>query len=199
MSSLATPKQIFEQLSVSQRRFLLEKTMTDTKTVREWLEFLQPIVAYDAMIDSATARLKVSLRFLLAMAAFNLLVAVVIQNLWVGLLGMTMAGLAVYQWTSRLAISKRDLSNHLRKFFYPLLASFRDVLDEDLELQASFHLREKDESPVIIDARGAAGEVDFEIALKKDAYQVVINGTPSIKPLMTPGEFIRQVISAITE
>jgi len=193
MDSVSTPKEIFEDLSNAQRRFLLEKGISGEKTVKEWLDFLRPIVTYDFLMDNSTRRLKLALRFLSAMAVFNLLVSLLINSLWLGLLGTAMAFLAFYQWTRWMGNKKRDLDNPLRQYFFPLLERLHEDGRSDETMEVEFHLRQKDRAPVIIEASIVRGQQPLQFSMTKDDYVISSAQKHQQMALGTPAEFAQRV------
>ncbi|MEM9325288.1 MAG: hypothetical protein AAGA85_06520 [Bacteroidota bacterium] len=172
MADLRTPKQIFDELSSAQRRFLLEKDASGKRTATAWLEFLKPIVAFDILVDNSSKKLRHALRLLAFMAAFNLLVALIIGNGWVGATGGLMAFLAAYQWSKLRANVKRDLHNHLRDYFVPLLSYMVEGDFGEMVVEAKFQLREKDQRQYVIE--GSIGEEvgGIRFAITRDSYTV---------------------------
>ena len=193
MDPVTTPKEIFEGLSKTQRRFLLEKGVSGERTVQEWLDFLKPIVKYDSLMDNSTRKLKLALRFLSAMAIFNLLIAVLITNLWLGLLGGAMAILAFFQWMKWLENEKRDLDNHLRQYFFPLLEGLQEDGKSEKTIEVDFHLRQKDRAPVIIEASIANAQQPLQLSMTKDDYVISLAQKHMRMPLGTPMEFAQHV------
>jgi len=161
--------ELYETLSAQQKRFLSEKDLEDTKSLEEWINFLEGPVKYDILIDKTTQILKMAIRFLWIFAGFNLVVGVVTQSWYVGMLGMGMAALAVYQRFKRGSYFKRDLHNHLRLFFFPALQKLAESLDPSTEIITRFWLREKDQSKHII-----------IFSLKKDGNQVNVKVNPEV-------------------
>ena len=137
-------------MSDTQKRFLIEKDATDEKTVKDWLIFLDDIVRYDVLIDKTTKTLKSAIMLLWVFSIFNIIVAVITSSFPMALLGMAMAGLAIYQRLKRASYFKRDLHNHLREFFHPLLKALFDTVGLDTQVFADFKLREKDTDEYVI-------------------------------------------------
>ena len=61
MNSGRQALEVYETLSTQQKRFLTEKDLEDTKTLKEWLEFLEGPVQYDVLIDKTTQMLKMAI------------------------------------------------------------------------------------------------------------------------------------------
>lgn len=167
MNSGRQAMEVYEGLSPQQKRFLTEKDLQDTKSLEEWLQFLEGPVKYDVLIDKTTQILKRAIRLLWIFAAFNLIVAIVTQSWYLGVLGAGMAMLAVYQRFKRGSYFKRDLHNHLRLFFFPVLQKLAESMDQSTSINTRFWLREKDQSEHII-----------IFSLKKDGNPVTVYVNP---------------------
>ena len=150
MNSGKQAQDLFQNMSDTQKRFLIEKDATDEKTVKDWLIFLDDIVRYDVLIDKTTKTLKSAIMLLWVFSIFNIIVAVITSSFPMALLGMAMAGLAIYQRLKRASYFKRDLHNHLREFFHPLLKALFDTVGPDTQVFADFKLREKDTDEYVI-------------------------------------------------
>ena len=150
MNSGRQAMEVYQTLSAQQKRFLTEKDLEDTKTLIEWIEFLEGPVKYDVLIDKTTQMLKKAILMLWVFAAFNLIVAIVTQSWYLGVLGIGMAILAIYQRFKRGSYFKRDLHNHLRLFFFPALQKLAESLDQSTAINTRFWLREKDQNEHII-------------------------------------------------
>jgi len=150
MNSGKQAQELFQKMNGDQKRFLIEKDVTDEKSIKDWLVFLDDIVRYDVLIDKTTKNLKMAILLLWVMAIFNLIVATVTQSLPLLVLSLAMGGLAVYQRVKRASYFKRDLHNHLRTFFHPLLRMLFDVLGPEMPLFADFKLREKDTKEYVV-------------------------------------------------
>ncbi len=190
--------ELFQTLSDSQKRFLIEKDMTDEKTIKEWLVFLQDIVRYDVLIDKTTKNLKLAIKLLWVVAVFNVVIAVVTQSIALGILALLMAGLAVYQRIKRASYFKRDLHNHLRLFFYPLLKALFDTAGPDMPLFADFRLREKDTSDYVISfAFPWDDKKSIKAKLQRDKYELNILVDDAEKQIigdsLSVGTFLEQI------
>ncbi len=150
MNSGKQAQELFHTLSDQQKRFLIEKDLTDEKSIKEWLTFLSDIVRYDELIDKTTRNLKMAIMLLWIIAIFNVVVAIITKSLPLALLAIAMAGLAIFQRVKRSSYFKRDLHNHLRLFFYPLLRALFDTAGPDMPLFADFRLREKDTKDYVV-------------------------------------------------
>lgn len=175
MNSGRQALEVYETLSTQQKRFLIEKDLEDTKTLEEWLEFLEGPVQYDVLIDKTTQMLKMAIRLLWIFAAFNLIVAVVTQSWHMGVIGAGMATLAVFQRFKRGSYFKRDLHNHLRLFFYPTLEKLADALDPATAIKVKFWLREKEQNEhIIVFSLEKAGK-PVSVFLNPEGYQIEID------------------------
>ena len=150
MNSGKQAQELFKSLSTSQRRFLIEKDYTDEKTLEDWVSFLKEIVQYDILIDKITKNLKMAILSLWVIAIFNGLVAILTQSVPLGVGAGLMIILAIYQRFRRASYFKKDIHNHLRLFFYPLLIHLRENIGEKTPILAAFQLREKDKVESIL-------------------------------------------------
>ncbi len=176
MNSGRQALEVYETLSAQQKRFLNEKDLEDTKSLQDWITFLEGPVKYDILIDKTTQMLKMAIRFLLVIAAFNLIVAFITQSWYMGVLSLGMVFLAMYQRFKRSSYFKRDLHNHLRLFFFPTLQKLAESLDPTTLIKTRFWLREKDENEHIIIFSLTKGEQLVKVYVNRDTYQIEING-----------------------
>ena len=167
--------EIYNTFSQQQKRFLNEKDLEDTKTLEEWLSFLEGPVAYDTLIDKTTLTLKMAIRLLWAFAGLNVIIAIITASWYLGLLAIAMAGLAVYQRLKRASYFKRDLHNHLRLFFYPALGSMNDFLGSSCSISVHFWLREKDKTEHIIAFSFEHEGHKTKINVLPNGYQIEVN------------------------
>ncbi|MDW3197558.1 MAG: hypothetical protein R8G66_34650 [Cytophagales bacterium] len=185
MNSGRQAMEVYQTLSAQQKRFLTEKDLEDTKTLSEWIKFLEGPVQYDVLIDKTTQMLKKAILMLWVFAAFNLIVAIVTQSWYMGVLSVGMAILAIYQRFKRGSYFKRDLHNHLRLFFFPALQKLGESLDQSTAINTRFWLREKDQSEHIIvfslnkDGNPVTVYVNpesYKIAVEKDGNKQITDG-----------------------
>ena len=172
MNSGRQALEVYQTLSTQQKRFLNEKDLEDTKTLHEWIDFLAKPVQYDELIDKTTQMLKLASRLLWGFAAFNLIVAIITQSWYMGLLGAGMAGLAVYQRFQRGSYFKRDLHNHLRLFFFPMLQKLAESLDPGTEITTRFWLREKDRNEEVIRFSLKKGQLPVTVSVNTATYHI---------------------------
>lgn len=175
MNSGRQALEVYQTLSTQQKRFLNEKDLEDTKSLQEWIEFLEGPVKYDVLIDKTTQMLKRAIRLLWVFAAFNLIVAVVTQSWYMGLLGVGMAILAMYQRFKRGSYFKRDLHNHMRLFFFPALQKLADSLESSTSIKAQFWLREKDQNEHVIIFNVKKEDKPVTVYINADSYHIEVN------------------------
>lgn len=166
--------ELFQTLDNQQRRFLSEKDYEGTKTLEEWLTFLKGPVEYDILIDRTTQTLKMAIRLLWIFAAFNMVVAIVTQSWFLGVVSVGMAVLAIYQRLKRASYFKRDLHNHLRLFFFPALEQMSSLLGSDTKVSTKFQLREKDQAEHIIEFSFSQPGKSIEIKVPADHYHIEV-------------------------
>lgn len=183
MNSGRQALEVYQTLSSQQKRFLNEKDLEDTKSLQAWLEFLEGPVRYDVLIDKTTQMLKMAIRLLWIFAAFNLIVAVVTQSWYMGVLGAGMAILAMYQRFKRGSYFKRDLHNHLRLFFFPALQQLAKTLDGSTEIKTKFWLREKDENEHIIVFNLEKEGKPVTVFVNPDAYKIEVDNNGDLKTI----------------
>ncbi len=175
MNSGRQALEVYQTLSAQQKRFLNEKDLEDTKSLQDWLDFLDGPVKYDVLIDKTTQMLKMAIRLLWGFAAFNLIVAVVTQSWYMGVLGAGMAILAMYQRFKRGSYFKRDLHNHLRLFFFPTLQKLSEIIDISTEIKTKFWLREKDENEHIIVFSMVKEAKSVTVFVNPNAYKIEVD------------------------
>lgn len=174
MNSGRQALEVYQTLSTQQKRFLNEKDLEDTKSLKEWIAFLEGPVKYDVLIDKTTQTLKMAIRLLWVFAAFNLIVAAVTQSWYMGLLGVSMAILAMYQRFKRGSYFKRDLHNHMRLFFFPALQKLAETLESSTSITAQFWLREKDQNEHIIIFSVKKEGKPVTVYINADSYQIEV-------------------------
>lgn len=172
MNSGKLALEVYQKLSSQQKRFLNEKDLTDSKTLQEWLDFLEGPVEYDVLIDKTTQSLKMAIRLLWFFAGFNLIVAIITQSWHLAVLGVAMGALALYQRVKRGSYFKRDLHNHLRLFFYPALKGLSEKLEAATPIKAQFWLREKDQNKLIMLFSLNLNDRKIDVAVGPNSYEL---------------------------
>lgn len=174
MNSGKQAMEVYQTLSTQQKRFLSEKDLEDTKSLSEWIEYLEGPVQYDVLIDKTTQMLKMAIRLLWIFAAFNLIVAILTQTWYLGVISVGMAALAIYQRFKRGSYFKRDLHNHLRLFFFPALKKLTESLDPVTPIKTRFWLREKDQNEHIIVFSLEKDGNPVTVYINPEAYQIEV-------------------------
>lgn len=187
MNSGKQANDLFKTLTDTQKRFLLEKDYSDKKRIGDWIPFLEDIVQYDVLIDRTTRNLRLAINFIGAVAIFNLIVALLTSSVFLGVGGILLVFMTVFQRIKRKAYFKRDLQNHLRLFFFPLIREMQKTLSPEAVFEVEFHLREKDNIQDIISfSVEAESGIRLTSKVRKEHYEFeVMNGEQSQKVIGT--------------
>lgn len=142
-------RDLYHNLTQEQKHFVEHKTINTTFTIRQWISFLKDVAEYDSRVDSVRKRFTTQMiisgvcTFFCAFAIFAVssasddgappwLIAIAIGlPLWL-----------IYAIIQYRRLSKRSLSNYLRKFFLPLLENLRPKAGDDAKLVAALDFRD---------------------------------------------------------
>lgn len=130
---------VYKSLSEPEQKFITEKTIEATYTVKQWMILLQKVAAYDEANDRIRKKM-VTWLVVLGIIAFISLFA-----LWY--MSILFVALFVVVILMRKKLSSNDLSNHLRLFLIPLLKVLYDKagIKAPLSLKLDFRPHQKQE------------------------------------------------------
>ena len=121
----------YRSLNAEQKKILAQKRVTLNRTVDDLLALLRPLAACDALAD--TSRTRLGCTFALGLVLLAAVPIVFADRGWSILAWLALAVVAVvvigagYLWFWTRSI---DVSNNLRSFGLPVLAVFRDDIDQ---------------------------------------------------------------------
>lgn len=158
--SIKKANEFYNQLDSNQQKFIQDKTINATYSIRKWLGFLSKAVAYDTYADKAlktiTTRNVLLIIFLIIsfVASFFLFILIPVP-IFLGFL----------LYLNRKAQRKfkgRDLNNYLRTFYFPVLDVLKDKAGEDAKLAAVLNFN---------DPRKTEPEKSVRFGRKVNAYE----------------------------
>lgn len=139
---MANAKKFYDGLSPQEKRFIDDKTMSTTWTVKNWVTFLQRASAYDAYRDKHA---KSSVGWIVLLIILTIISSIAYYQLREPLLIIAptlCAILAVWLIMRMSTMKSRDLNNYLRLFFIPFLNVMKDLAGEEAKLSAAVDFRD---------------------------------------------------------
>lgn len=139
---MASASKFYDALSPQEKRFIEDKTMSTTMSVKNWITFLQRASAYDAYRDKQSKSLTgwVVLFFILTIA--STITYYQLEEPLLIVIPTLSAILAAWLFMRKSTIRKRDLNNYLRSFFIPFLNVMKDLAGEEAKLSAALDFRD---------------------------------------------------------
>lgn len=139
---MANARKFYDALSPQEKRFIEDKTMSTTLSVKNWITFLQRSSAYDAYRDKIASRSTGWIVLFVILAIISSFIYVEFPKPVMIIPPTLFAGIAVWLFMRKDTIKKRDLNNYLRLFFMPLLNVMKDLAGEEAKLSAAVDFRD---------------------------------------------------------
>jgi hypothetical protein len=139
---MANAKKFYDGLSPQEKRFIDDKTMSTTWTVKNWITFLQRASAYDAYRDKHS---KSSVGWIVLLIILTVISSIAYYQLQEPLLIIAptlCAIITVWLFMRMNTMKSRDLNNYLRLFFMPFLNAMKDLAGEEAKLSAAVDFRD---------------------------------------------------------
>ena len=134
--------QLFKSLSEDQKHFIKEKTLSATMPVGAWLKLLAQSSAYDRLGDHVIRDSK-NRAFVSALIGIVLFIIMLISAFFpLGIVVIAAIGYSIYLSNLKNRFKKRDLNNHLRKFFFPLLKVLQQKAGNDSKMSSQLDFRD---------------------------------------------------------
>ncbi len=139
---MANAKNFYSSLSTQEKRFIDDKTMSTTLSVKNWIAFLQRASAYDAYLEKqvGSSTVWIVLCIIITIASIFFYSSVLIDYLL--LIPLVFGMLSVWLISRRMTLKNRDINNYLRKFFMPFLDIMKDLAGEETKLSAAVDFRD---------------------------------------------------------
>jgi hypothetical protein len=139
---MADAKKFYQSLSLPEKRFIDDKTMSSTMSVKNWIAFLSRASAYDAYRDKIA---KGSWVFIVLGILATIATSIAYSQLGIPLLialPALAAGTTAWLIMRQSTLKRRDLNNYLRLFFMPFLRMMEDFAGPDAKLSAAVDFRD---------------------------------------------------------
>ena len=139
---MASAKNFYRSLTTQEKRFIDDKTMSTTLSVKNWRLFLQRASAYDAYVEK---QLSSSTGWIVLLVFVTIGGTIAYSVLLIDLLLLIplIAGmLCVWLISKRMTLKSRNINNYLREFFLPFLDAMVALAGEDTKLSAALDFRD---------------------------------------------------------
>ena len=146
--SMSRALKFYQELSEDQKKFIDEKQISATFSIKKWQAFLSKAAAYDTYGDKAIDGLAKKFALYLVLAIVSIIVAFMV-DLLIFIASAVFITLFVRQIMIKNKFEKRDMNNYLRLFFFPLLDVLKLKAGEDAKLSAQldFRIPTRDQKP----------------------------------------------------
>lgn len=153
---MANAKKFYQSLTLQEKRFIDDKTMSTTMSVKNWIAFLTRASAYDAYRDKLASRSGWSIAIGVILTIASIVVYFESEIMWTISLTAVFGCVTAWLILQRATMKSRDLNNYLRMFFMPLLKMMEDFAGPDAKLSAAVDFRDpfKSNSPIASTVRG---------------------------------------------
>lgn len=139
---MASAKNFYRSLSTQEKRFIDDKTMSTTLSVKNWKLFLQRASAYDAYIDKQlTDSTGWIALFVVLVIAGSIAYGMLLID-WVLSIPLVSGMVCVWLISRRMTLKSRDINNYLRQFFMPFLDAMSALAGEEAKLSAAIDFRD---------------------------------------------------------
>lgn len=139
---MANAKKFYQSLTLQEKRFIDDKTMSTTMSVKNWIAFLTRASAYDAHRDKMAGKSG----WLIALGVVLTIVSTVVyfefEILWVIAFPTVFGCVTAWLILQRTTLKSRDLNNYLRLFFMPFLKMMEDFAGPEAKLSAGVDFRD---------------------------------------------------------
>lgn len=135
-------KRIKETLTPDQLDFYKQKTISDTRKIKEWISFFRNL----ALLDKTDDRNHNIYKGFTVTGIVGLIASIIymanVKEVWiVGLIILSMMVIGFgYHHIRRL--DEEDINNYLRLFFFPILKTFKDKAGAEAKLSATLDFRD---------------------------------------------------------
>jgi hypothetical protein len=139
---MASASKFYDALSPQEKRFIEDKTMSTTLSVKNWITFLQRASAYDAHRDKHAASSTGWIVLLIILTIISSIAYYQLQEPLLIIAPTLLAIIAAWLIMKKSTVKKRDLNNYLRLFFMPFLHVMKDLAGEEAKLSAAVDFRD---------------------------------------------------------
>ncbi len=153
---MANAKKFYQSLTLQEKRFIDDKTMSTTMSVKNWIAFLTRASAYDAYRDKLASRSGWSI----ALGVFLTIISTVVyfntEISWIIAFPAVFGFVTAWLIFQRATLKSRDLNNYLRMFFMPFLKMMEDFAGPEAKFSAAVDFRDplKSNTPTASTVRG---------------------------------------------
>jgi hypothetical protein len=139
---MANAKKFYDGLSPQEKRFIDDKTMSTTWTVKNWITFLQRASAYDAYRDKHAKGSVAMIVVFIILTIISSIAYYQLQDPLIIIAPTSLAIITVWLFMRMSTMKSRDLNNYLRLFFMPFLTVMKDLAGEEAKLSAAVDFRD---------------------------------------------------------
>lgn len=138
--SIKKANEFHNQLDQSQQKFIQDKTINATYSIRKWLSFLSKAVAYDTYADKALKSL--ATRNVLLIISLIISIIATFFLIFIFPFPIILGVLLYFNVKTQKKFKGRDMNNYLRTFYFPVLDVLKDKAGEDAKLAASLNFND---------------------------------------------------------
>lgn len=143
--SIKKANEFYDQLDHYQKKFIQDKTINATYSIRKWLAFLSKAVAYDTYADKALKTLAFRNAWLIIFMVLSTIATFFI--LFIFPAPIILGVLLYFNVKTQKKFKGRDMNNYLRTFYFPVLDVLKDKAGEDAKLAASLNFNDPRKEP----------------------------------------------------
>ncbi len=154
--SASKARKFYNALDQQQKRFVDDKTISTSLSVKHWIAFLTKASLYDQYADKARTRSGCFIALAIVACIVSFIAYFEFDSPWLIALPLVFALISYGLILRRITLVKRDINNYLRSFFMPFLEVMRIKAGEETKLSASLDFRNpmKVLKPVLSTVRG---------------------------------------------
>ncbi|MDH5602932.1 MAG: hypothetical protein OEY51_03310 [Cyclobacteriaceae bacterium] len=145
--SVSKALKVYSEASPEQKKFMDEKKISATYSIKNWQAFLNKAVALDTIGDKASRALRTRMVWFYVLAGVSFIVGLFYYPLFIGTLIFLILG--IFTGVKKKKFTKFDLNNYLREFFFPILEVLKVKAGEGAKLSAQLDFSNplKDQKP----------------------------------------------------
>lgn len=139
---MADAKKFYRSLTLHEKRFIDDKTMSTTMSVKNWIAFLSRASAYDAYRDKMASGSGLFIALGVIATIGSTIAYSEFEIPWVIAIPVISAGITAWLIMRQSTLKSRDLNNYLRLFFMPFLRMMEDFAGPEAKLSAAVDFRD---------------------------------------------------------
>jgi hypothetical protein len=139
---MADAKKFYRSLTLHEKRFIGDKTMSTTMSVKNWIAFLSRASAYDAYRDKMASGSGWFIALGVMATIGSTIAYLQLEIPWLIAIPAISASLTAWLIMRQSTLKNRDLNNYLRLFFMPFLRMMEDFAGPEAKLSAAVDFRD---------------------------------------------------------